>query len=45
MVSEIARDGWTDVHMDVRTYEGDSKGPSTDDGETKKQTIVMNQAE
>ena len=28
----------TDIHIDIRTDEGDSKGPSTDGGETKNQT-------
>ena len=29
----------------VRTDEGDSKGPSTDGGETKNRTIPVNQSE
>ena len=37
MASEIA----CDIHTDGHTNEGDSKGPSTDDGETKNQTILM----
>ena len=32
-------------HTDGKTDEGDSKGPSTDGGETKNQTIPMNQSE
>ena len=32
-------------HTDGRTDEGDSKGPSTDGGETKNQTILVNQSE
>ena len=35
----------TEIHTDRRMDEGDSKGPSTDGGETKNQTIQMNQSE
>ena len=34
----------TDGHTDRQTDEGDSKGPSTDAGETKNQIIPMNQS-
>ena len=35
----------TYIRMDIRTDEGNSKGPSTDGGETKNQTIPVNQSE
>ena len=45
MVSKIVRGIRMEGQTDGRTDEGDSKGPSTDGGETKNQTIPMNQSE